>query len=208
MLDWIAKLEARDWIVVAATIVGPILAVQAQKTVESFRAYRDRKLGIFNALMATRRERLNFSHVQALNGIDLAFYGRRFMGRRKTEQDVLDAWKEYLHLLSKPADQNPNWAQDRDRLFVELLVKIATDVGFRFDRVQLETGAYSPKAHGDLEEAQLELITSAAKVFAGKRPLNLKVVEMPPEYSQQSSPPTPDVRRELAQAVSKRGPAT
>lgn len=203
MLDWFSKLEAKDWVIVFATLAGPILAVQAQKLVESFRSYRDRKLAIFSTLMATRMERLSVAHVQALNGIDLAFYGRRFIGRRKTEQDVLDAWKEYLHLLSKPVDQNPNWAQDGDRLFVDLLAKIATNVNFRFDRVQLETGAYSPKAHGAIETAQIELLTSAAHVFAGKKALNMRVVEMPADYGPAPAAPAAPEQGKFPQIIEK-----
>jgi hypothetical protein len=82
-------LEAKDWLLILATIAGPILAVQAHKWVERLREGRNRKLRLFERLMATRAARLSAEHVQALNMIDLVFYGSCFFDihrRSKTEQ--------------------------------------------------------------------------------------------------------------------------
>ena len=43
-----------EWITVAAIICGPILAVQAQKWIETAREKRNRRLNVFKRLMATR----------------------------------------------------------------------------------------------------------------------------------------------------------
>ncbi|MBG1249207.1 hypothetical protein F4W02_18855 [Burkholderia pseudomallei] len=66
---------------VAATVAGPILAVQAQKWVERARASAQRRDWIFGTLMATRQDRVSMEHVRALNMIDLAFYGTRVLGK-------------------------------------------------------------------------------------------------------------------------------
>jgi hypothetical protein len=63
-----------DWAIVSATLLGPILAVQAQKWLERWRDYRNRKMWVFQTLMATRAARLEAEHVRALNMIDLVFY--------------------------------------------------------------------------------------------------------------------------------------
>lgn len=90
-----------DWMIIAATLCGPILAVQAQKAIEAARESRGQKSWVFHQLMATRAARVSPQHVQALNTIDLTFYGRRrFRGRSEQEQAVLDRWKEYHDLLS------------------------------------------------------------------------------------------------------------
>ena len=52
-------LELKDWWVVAATVLGPILAVQAQKAVEAYRERRTRKSRLFELLMATRASRVS-----------------------------------------------------------------------------------------------------------------------------------------------------
>ncbi|MHA6848823.1 DUF6680 family protein [Ralstonia syzygii] len=60
-------LEAKDWVMVGATIAGPILAVQAQKWVERAREATNRRSLIFTTLMATRQSRISMEHVRALN---------------------------------------------------------------------------------------------------------------------------------------------
>lgn len=53
-------------LIIAATLLGPILAVQAQKWVEIWNEKRNRKLRIFYNLMATRAGRVSDRHVEAL----------------------------------------------------------------------------------------------------------------------------------------------
>src|SRR5712691_10499658 len=94
-----------DWSIAAiviATVMGPILAVQAQKYLERYRDQKRVKDSIFRVLMATRANRLASDHVQALNGIELAFYG----GGNK-EKKVREAWKAYLDHL------NTKWSKER-----------------------------------------------------------------------------------------------
>jgi hypothetical protein len=178
-------MDPKDWLIVAATVIGPILAVQAQKMVERIRERRNRKSWVFHTLMATRLARVSPDHVQALNMIDLAFYGSRILGvnrRTKHEQCVLDAWKEYLdHLGTKYEDsQLPLWHTKGEELFVNLLFAIAVDVGFSFDRVQLKKGAYSPIAHGDVEMEQTVIRRCLVKLLSGNSALKMDVVNLPP----------------------------
>jgi hypothetical protein len=177
-----------DELLIAATVLGPILAVQAQKWVERWRDYRGRKLWVFQTLMATRGSRLVSDHVRALNMIDLLFYGRRRFGRHwpsATEQEVLDKWKEYLDELYVPWDetsgQSANEARlaNRDKLFVDLLVALGADVGYKFDRVQLKKGSYFPTAHGTEYQEQQELRRLAIKLLNGEYPLRMDVVKFP-----------------------------
>jgi hypothetical protein len=172
------------WAVVLATLLGPILAVQAQKAVERARERRSRKSWVFHQLMATRAARVSPEHVQALNMIDLAFYGQRVLGihrRSKSEKAVLDAWREYHDHLSTKADDETLtiWNVKGDELFINVLFAMAEDVGYRFDRVQLKKGAYSPIAHGQLEEQQHALRKLAIDVLAGQSPLRMEVTSLP-----------------------------
>ena len=147
-------LELRDWATIVAVLLGPILAVQAQKAVESLREKRRRKTFLFEQLMATRVSRLAPEHVRALNMIDLVFYGERVLGiQRRTakEQRVLDAWKEYHDHLNTKADEGQLtlWGAQGDELFTNLLFAVSQELAFKFDRVQLKRGSYSPIANGD-----------------------------------------------------------
>ena len=51
-------MDLKDSLIIGATILGPILAVQAQKAIERFRERRGRKLWVFHTLMGTRAARL------------------------------------------------------------------------------------------------------------------------------------------------------
>ena len=186
-MDWINALErvsVGDWAVVFATLAGPILAVQAQKAIERVREGRGRKSWVFHQLMATRAARLSPDHVQALNMIDLTFYGQQIFGfhhRSKKERLVLEAWREYHDHLGTRGDDEPvqSWGAKGEELFVNLLSSIASDVGFRFDRVQLKKGAYSPMAHGKLEDEQQKLRELAIEVLAGRCAVQMDVVGFP-----------------------------
>lgn len=177
-------MENKDWIIVCATLLGPILAVQAQKAVEAFRQRSDRKAWVFSQLMATRAARVSPEHVRALNMVDLVFYGRRVLGvmyRSKKEQAVLDTWKEYLdHLNTKVDDSALSlWTTRGDELFTNLLFAISQDVDYKFDRVQLKKGAYSPQAHGELEFEEAALRRAAIRVLIGETPLKMNVTGFP-----------------------------
>lgn len=177
-------LETKDWLIVASTVLGPILAVQAQKWVEVFRERRGRKLWVFQQLMATRAARVSGDHVRALNMIDLAFYGSRPFGiarRSKGEQAVLNAWHEYHNHLNIKADQAsmPVWSVNGDELFTNLLFAIAEELGYTFDRVQLKTGSYSPIAHGDIEADQTLIRKFAVKLLSGESALKMEVEKFP-----------------------------
>jgi hypothetical protein len=169
-------MDTKDWLLVASTVLGPILAVQAQKWIEVFRERRGRKLWVFQQLMATRAARVSPEHVQALNMIDLVYYGRGNR-RRKSEQKVLDAWKEYHNHLNIKADDASLrvWVVNGDELFTNLLAAIAQDVNYTFDRVQLKTSGYSPIAHGELEAEQTAIRKLAVKLLSGERALKMEV---------------------------------
>lgn len=177
-------LELKEWLIVIATFLGPILAVQAQKWVEAFRERRRRKISVFEQLMATRGSRVSAEHVRALNMIDLVFYGEKTLGlprRSSSEQAVLDAWKEYLdHLNNKHVDADLMlWLTKGDELFTNLLFATSKDLGFRFDRVQLKRGTYTPIAHGEIEAEQTELRRATLSLVTGKHALQMNVVGFP-----------------------------
>ncbi|KAB0489673.1 DUF6680 family protein [Pseudomonas vancouverensis] len=173
------ELTISDWMIVTATLLGPILAVQAQKWIERSRESRARKLQVFHTLMATRGARLSADHVRGLNMIDLSFYGSVRLGRRWTssrDQSVLNAWKEYHDHLSDSSNLNLSmealWVQ-RDELFVNLLFAMGRSLGYQFDRVQLKKSWYSPNAHVQNEVRMDNLVTAATGVLEGRTPIQI-----------------------------------
>lgn len=173
-------LTVSDWMIVTATLLGPILAVQAQKWLERFKEARSRKLQVFHTLMATRGARLSADHVRGLNMIDLSFYGYVGLGRKWTsrlDQNVLDAWKEYHDHLSDLANMNSMNTEalfaQRDELFVNLLFAMGRSLGYQFDRVQLKKSWYSPNAHVQYEARMENLVTAATGVLEGRSPIKV-----------------------------------
>ena len=136
--------------------------------------------------MATRAARLSPEHVQAINMIDLAFYGSFTFGihyRSRREQTILDAWKEYHDNLCEGRDflgaqQEAHFVQ-RNELFINMLHAIAQDVRFMFDRVQLKRGAYTPIAHEEIEADQVALRKVLLNTLSGDTALSMNMLKMP-----------------------------
>ncbi|TCL71968.1 DUF6680 family protein [Rhizobium sp. BK251] len=167
-------MTASDWVIAFATLAGPILAVQAQKIVERSRQAKERRLWIFRTLMATRAASLSASHVEALNAIALEFYGNR-----RSFRDVVDAWKNYLDLLSQDNIDFAVWSQKRKDLFVELLFKMAPTVGYKFSKLEISNEIYAPKAHGQVEIEQQIIREGLTRVFSGQAGIPIEIRSMP-----------------------------
>lgn len=117
-------------VVAVATIVGPILAVQAQKWIERLRETRERKLRIFYVLMGSRAARTSPEHVQALNLIDLLF-------RRKAERPIIEAWEAYREHLNKDTEkmtpfQLEAWGTRGNDHFNDLIYAMSVALGYHF----------------------------------------------------------------------------
>lgn len=179
-------MENKDIIMTAAVIIGPILAVQIQKSLEQFRERKQNRLNIFRTLMSTRAQRLHRDHVQALNMIDIEFYGRkipliRTKYQTSKEQAVTHAWKNYNNHLNK-AKEYPDiniWISKSDDLFTELLYTISQAMKYDFDKVQLQRDCYRPIAHGDLEMTQANILKGLEDVLSGKTALPMNITNIP-----------------------------
>lgn len=175
-------------IAIIATLVSPMLAIQTQKLLEKRSEIKSLKIEIFKQLMSTRspNARLSSIHVNSLNMIDLAFHGKIKKGKTKrseTENNVISAWKLYFAHLNTPYPDNDTlgaiWNQKSNELFLDLLSKIAEDIGYDFERVQLQTPSYSPIAHGAIENDQLLIRKGLASIFSGESALKMEIVNIP-----------------------------
>lgn len=170
-------------IMVIAIISGPIVAVQVQKFIERLRARRQAKETIFKTLMSTRGTPISVHHVQALNMIDLEFYGKK-----KKDKKVVDSWKIYRdHLYNHPKDpKDPDykskfeaWTEKSNDLLTDLLFEMAHSLNYDFDKVHLKRGAYTPRGHSDTELAQLFLRDRLVALFAGETAIPIRLWERP-----------------------------
>lgn len=168
-------------IMIVAIVSGPIVAVQLQKLIERLRQKKQAKEAIFKILMSTRGSPVSLPHVQALNMIDLEFYGKK-----KKDKKVIDAWKLYRdHLYNyriDPHDPDRNtkadaWTEKSRELLTDLLFEMSISLNYNFDKVLLKRGAYTPQGYSDTESAQLYLRDSLIGLFAGKTALPIRIVE-------------------------------
>ena len=163
-----------DWIMIAAVMLGPIVAVQLTRYLDDQKEKRDRKLSVFKSLMATRFYALSMEHVMALNRIDLEFDNNNIK-----EKAVIDAWKEYLDLLNDTSISPDQWATRRIDLLVELLHKMAKVLDYDFDKVHIKKASYSPQAHGDVEAQQKALREGLLEVLDGSKSISMMVNNWP-----------------------------
>ncbi len=165
-----------EMIMIAAILLGPVLAVQIQKFIESLRESRHRKLTLFRTLMATRATPISPAHVEALNMIDLEFYGRKA---------VTEAWKVYLdQLLNGPRNFEEQgyrakldaWTTRNNELLTDLLFAMSRNLGYKFDKVHLKRDVYFPKGHADIEDERTFIRQALVDVLQGRRTFPISVV--------------------------------
>ena len=78
-----------DGLIVLATALSPVIAVQVTRYLDDRTEERGRKLRVFKTLMATRAYNIDPAHVEALNTIDL-----EFSAKKPSEKSVLDVWQQ------------------------------------------------------------------------------------------------------------------
>lgn len=196
------NIEIKDWIMISALILGPILAVQAQKIIENITDRKRRKIKLFHILMETRATRLSVVHVSALNMIDLEFYGKSLLGKRwqsKFEKRVTNAWKIYNdHLNSGAAeDKSGAWGKRSTELFTVLLYAMAQSLGYDFDEVQLKRDFYSPVPENRVENEQNKVREAILALLEGNRSLPMHITSLP-QHHPIDPPPQPKSQEEAS----------
>lgn len=164
--------------IVFATLVGPILAIQAQKWLEKQRAVKDRRMLIFRVLMATRAARLSPHHVEALNAVPIEFYGSD-----KKLRAIVATWKSYLdHMgatIGEGGMSEELWNKTCNDIFFKLLGLMAEFLGYEFNAVELAKEVYSPKGHKWIESDQQIIRKGLAKMFTGELAIPMEVRSFP-----------------------------
>lgn len=157
---------------ITAIVLGPIFAVQIEKFLERKRDSKNRKMVIFKTLMATRGSILSYSHVEALNRIDLEFQEKKY-------KKIIDAWKEYFDNLSQPAsdDQIQVWSARNDELLANLLFEMGNALNYNFDKVLIKRNVYSPVGHSKVEREQQALRLGLLELINGNRVVPMTLIQ-------------------------------
>jgi len=170
---------------ILSALISPLIAVQVSQYLDRRRERLQRRIHVFETLMATRAAKVSPQHVEALNAISICFHGVRVLGRfryqRLEDQAVLDAWKVYLsHLNTRPQPDDKEgkrlWEQRADASFCDLLHAMAIALGYAFDKAFIERGIYTPEAHGNLEVEQFMLRKFLVNLAAGRATFPITVL--------------------------------
>jgi hypothetical protein len=146
-----------ECITLAAILLGPVLALSAQRLLDRLRENKERRVQLFVTLMRTRATPLAPDHINALNSIDVVFDGRR-------DRKIRDAWSKLLGHITTDASQ-PNWQDRYNDLKVDLFREIGLRVGYNYDTDYFKRQVYYPKAFGDVEADALLLRKTLTKAL-------------------------------------------
>ncbi len=169
-------MKIADWLMILSVLLAPLIAVQVQKYLERYREDRDRRLNVFKTLMATRADVISRDHVQALNMIDLEYYGNKY-------KKITDAWKTYRDHLNHYPDndekQQPSWQAENVELLNKLLIEMGQSLGYDFDTVHVKRAIYSPVAHAQIERENLLIRDGLIRLLQGDTNLKMDIQSLP-----------------------------
>ena len=170
--------------IVAATFLGPVAAVLITLWREAVREKRNRRLYVFRTLMATRKIPISNEHVNAINLVEVDFYGCK---------NVEAAWKDYSkHLNDQTKTENEAWREEKEKLLSKLLSEIADVMGFRVPAIDIFRGGYAPKGWQHRDNRLMTGLEYINDLYEGTRGVKVIIVPPPPS-SAQSAQPAPTV---------------
>ena len=140
-------MSADTWAIAAATGLGPILAVLITFWRDGRTSLKTRRLWVFRTLMATRRVGISAEHVNALNLVEVDFYGCTAVQRH---------WQMYKEFLFTDAPENEVWRERKERLLANLLFEMAASLRFAIPAIEIFRGGYAPKGWAHRENRQNE----------------------------------------------------
>jgi hypothetical protein len=136
---------------VLAVIAAPITALWVQRKGDDHRALKKRREEIFRALWINRARPMYIARVDALNMIDVEFYG---------EQKILDAWADlFAHFKTDAKAQGISDAeQSRQRIekYSTLLYEMGQVLGYQFGKTHIRDDVYRPDIHNEIDAIELQ----------------------------------------------------
>lgn len=165
-----------NWLTILAILIAPWAALFIQERLAKNKEVRKSKLVIFKTLMATRHSPLSLEHIQALNMIDIEFYGN------KKYKDVRRAWRNYLDVRSnsqKTEIQQELFNRECENTLTTLLVSMGEVLGYEFDESHMRQSVYKPQGHVTEEQYQMLMRENLVKLFAGELALPMSITSLP-----------------------------
>ena len=133
----------------AAILAAPAVALWIQRMVDRNKAAEQRRQEIFKALWVNRRRPFYLARVDALNMIDVEFFG---------EGLIQDAWQD---LFAHYRDPHPGLSDaqielQREEKYSTLLFEISKVLGYGFGKAHIRDNIYRPTLHDTFELMEME----------------------------------------------------
>lgn len=130
---------------VGAIVAAPLIALWVQRRSETDKSRLERRQAIFRALWVNRRRPFYIARVDALNMIDVDFFG---------ERRVRDAWDnlraDYFR-QEHPGLNEDQIAAQREEKFAKLLFEMSQVLGYGFGQTHIRDTIYRPQLHNDFD---------------------------------------------------------
>lgn len=183
-------ITSETWAIVAATALGPIVAVGItlwRETVrETVNAKASRRLHVFRTLMATRQVAISGDHVNAINLVEVDYYGC---------DSVQEAWKKYReHLYDASKGEDQAWREKRENLLARLLSEMGKILKYDIPAIEIYQGGYAPKGWTVREDQNNGAVKFLNDMADGKKALPVTLFEPSSTASQtpgSTSPKSP-----------------
>jgi hypothetical protein len=176
-------MTGETWAIVAATGLGPLLAVAVTFWREGRSSLRTRRLWVFRTLMATRRVGISQEHVNALNLVEVDFYGC---------EKVQEHWKVYKDHLFSTGPEDDVWNERKERLLANLLFEMAAALRFKIPAMDIFKGGYAPKGWLHRDNRQFEAMEYIYDLSKGTRIVPIWVRGVSPQSSPPEQLPQPE----------------
>jgi hypothetical protein len=134
-IDWSIKLT--DVLTIIALVAGPLVAVMITERSRKKDEDKKRKIHIYKTLMATRSTTLVFTHIEAINLVEVEFHSSI-----PQEKRVIDTWKLYIAHLKDRSLTVETWELRRKDLLADLLYEISSCLGYGHDKAQIQQRIY------------------------------------------------------------------
>lgn len=157
-----------DWITVAAIVLGPVLALFAQRVLDRMREKKDRRVQVYLTAMSLRGTWLHIDSIRALNSIDTIF-------DKRSDKSVRDAWARVITHANTRRDPQQDAAQAEAQalqwnnrlldLRTDLYQLLGKAVGYNHTIDYIKSQFYYPQYHVDAELEQLQIRKQFAKAI-------------------------------------------
>jgi hypothetical protein len=182
------------WAVVLATAAGPIGAVLITFWRERRASLRARRLEIFRTLMATRQIPISREHVNALNLIEVDFYGC---------ENVQKEWLVYKAHLFGGGTEDDAWRDKKERFLANLLCEMARTLRYNIPAMEIFKGGYAPVGWTNVQRRVLEAFEYVHNLSTGQT-----AVPMVAHVVQHTVAQAPPPQQQTPQDAKAAGPET